>query len=274
MRHHRTHLVLDVVLFLVLVLGLLVVAANPAGGQTLEEARELENRGFYQSYVYGQPDKPSLSWLTAYGGRLYDRWWAGLRRESPTGTHPSYPAEGRFTGADSWRCVECHGWDYRGRAGAYGVGIHYTGIAGIEGSYGETPAKIVARLRDDTHGFTPAMIPDDAALALALFVTQGQVGSAMGADPDTGRFDGDAVHGQAIFQSVCAICHGYDGGAWIGGEDGTGDSLGAISRSNPARVLHKVMNGQTYADMPAMRVFGLATVIDILTYVQTLEEED
>jgi len=33
------------------------------------------------------------------------------------------------------------------------------------------------------------------------------------------------------------------------------------------------MNGQTYADMPAMRAFGLQTVLDVLAYAQSLPTE-
>ncbi len=274
MRLPKNHRVLELVLSLFLATGLVATAGGPLLAQSREEAGDIKDRGYYQSYVFGQPDEPSRAWVLSYGGRLYDQWWAVLLQPPPKGTHPSYPAESRRGAEDSWRCVECHGWDYRGRAGAYARGEHFTGIAGIEGARGADPDGIVARLRDDTHGFTPEMIPDKAAMALALFVTLGQVEPSAATDPATGRFRGDAEHGRAIFQNVCAICHDYDGGAWIGGDEGTGDSLGAIARGNPARALHKVMNGQTYADMPAMRAFGLPTVLDILAYVQTLEHED
>jgi hypothetical protein len=50
-------------------------------------------------------------------------------------------------------------------------------------------------------------------------------------------------------------------------------TLGAIASRDPWRGLHKVMNGQTYADMPAMRAFGLETVLDVLAYAQSLPSE-
>ena len=37
-------------------------------------------------------------------------------------------------GADTWRCKECHGWDYAGKDGAYGSGDHRTGIVGVLGT--------------------------------------------------------------------------------------------------------------------------------------------
>lgn len=259
-------------LLILLGTGLSAALTSPLRAQEPVPPDDFEDLGFYQSYVFGRPDTPSRDWLLAYGGRLYDQWWAVLLQDPPVGTHPSYPADGKRVGEDSWRCVECHGWDYRGRDGAYAEGEHVTAAPGITRARGAAPETIVARLRDDTHRFTPEMIPDEAALALALFVSEGQVDLGEVGDDAERRFRGDGARGRAIFQNVCAICHDYDGGAWIGGEEGTGDSLGAIARNNPARALHKVMNGQTYADMPALRALGQPTVVDILTYVQGLEE--
>ena len=145
--------------------------------------------------------------------------------------------------------------------------------AGIDGAIGRDLWDIVRVLRDDTHGFTKEQIPDDPALALAFFVSQGQVNKENLIDAETGRFAVNPEQGRAIFQNLCAICHDYDGRAWIEGEAGIGDTLGAIASNDPWRAMHKVMNGQTYADMPAIRALGLQTVLDVLSYVQTLPTE-
>lgn len=253
---------------LALAAGLIAGMAGTLFGQAPEEDADLEGPGYYQSYVFGEPDEASEAWRLSYGGRLYDRWWAVLRQPPPDGAHPSAPAKARGGDADSWRCVACHGWDYRGGDGRGGLSV------AIDGAQGSDPDDVVARLRDEIHRFTPEMIPAPAAEALALFVTRGLPQPGAVIDRNSGRFQGDAERGRAIFQNVCAICHDYDGGAWISGEEGVGDSLGAIARNKPARALHKLINGQTYADMPAMRPFGIATAVDILTYVQTLEHED
>ncbi len=226
------------------------------------EDRDIANEGFYQSYVLGKPNEPSDAWKIAYGGRLYDEWWAVLLDDPPIGTHP---AADIATGTASWRCVTCHGWNYRGE----GPGSS-TDLAPLRDA---DPGRVVAALRDAPHGFSPAMIPEAAAEALALFVTRGQHGDPDMVDTATGRFRGDPARGREIFQNVCAICHDYDGRAWIEGDTETGNTLGALSKAAPKRVLHKVLNGQTYADMPAMRVFGLPTVLDVLSYVQTLPED-
>ena len=236
-----------------------------------------EDKGFYQSYVFGAPDTPSEAWLLAYGGRLYDTWWAVLLQDPPEGVHPAYPESGGRSGgrggAETWRCVECHGWDYRGRDGRYARGLHATGIKGVNAMAGAPVAEIAAILRDDTHRYTPAMIPERALEALGLFVSKGQVAADEVIDPASGLVRGDAVRGRAIFQNVCAICHDFDGMAWITGDEDELATLGAIASRDPWRGLHKVMNGQTYADMPAMRVFGLETVLDVLAYAQSLPSE-
>ena len=134
MRRPWNHRVIGPTFTLLLAAGLIAFATSPPRAQTLEEERDLEERGFYQSYVFGQPDEPSRDWILAYGGRLYDQWWAVLLQEPPEGRHPSYPAEGRGRDEDSWRCVECHGRDYRGRARAFARGEHFTGIAGPRGA--------------------------------------------------------------------------------------------------------------------------------------------
>lgn len=237
-------------------------------------AQSTQDKGFYQSYVFGTPDRPTEEWLLAYGGRLYDMWWAVLFIDPPQETHPLYPKPGRQSGAETWRCVECHGWDYRGVDGAYGAGPHYSGIEGIDGMAGKDPARIAEILRGPSHLYTPELIPDKAMAALTLFVSKGQFDAGRAIDPSSGRVFGDAERGRKFFQNVCAICHDYDGMAWITGEEPDGDlqTLGAIANTNPWRGLHKIMNGQTYADMPAMRAFDRQIVLDILAYAQTLPQ--
>ncbi len=236
-------------------------------------AQNYQDKGFYQSYVFGSPDDPSEEWLLAYGGRLYDMWWAVLFADPPQKTHPAYPKAGAKSGPETWRCVECHGWDYRGRDGSFGAGPHFTGIKGVASMAGKEPALIAKILRDPLHGYTRDLIPDNAMAALAKFVSKGQVDTHSTIDRATGKIAGDATRGKKVFQNVCAICHDYDGMAWITSDDDGLQTLGAIANADPWRGLHKIMNGQTYADMPAMRAFGQQTVLDILAYAQSLPQQ-
>ncbi len=74
-------------------------------------------------------------------------------------------------------------------------------------------------------------IPARAALdALALFVSKGQIDTEGAVDAVTGKVRGDPRRGRAIFQNVCAICHDYDGMAWIAGDNDELINLGARRR--------------------------------------------
>ena len=85
---------------------------------------------FLSSATYAQSVLNDPSFI-AEGGRLYDKWWAEYNLEKPSTTHPAYPKAGKKTGASTWRCKECHGWDYVGKDGRYSSGSHYTGFEGV-----------------------------------------------------------------------------------------------------------------------------------------------
>ena len=226
-----------------------------------------EDQFLRRSYVFGTPDDPTLTWQLAYGGRLYDTCWAVLGVQPPDATHPSYPRSGPMAGGPAtWRCVSCHGWDYRGAVGM-------PGIRGFDGAGVEAIAAIV---RDDTHRYPPAMIPDDALAKLALFVAAVQHDVTVFVDaatPGTPKVLGNPVRGRQIFQNVCAICHNFVGDEEIVGEADDLRTLGAITSRNPAQALHKVRNGQPSADMLALRAFDMQATIDVITYAQTLPLE-
>lgn len=255
--------------------ALLLAWLSPGGAAAQQDQdQDYENKGFYQNYIFGRPDDASEEWLLAYGGRIYDMWWGVLFQEPPQTTHPAYPDSGARSGPSTWRCVACHGWDYRGNKGAFASGPDATGIKGVDAMAGADPARIAEIVRNETHGYTPAMIPDKPLWALARFVSKGVFSMAPFIDPGTHKVRGNVERGRQIYQNVCAICHDFDGLAWITGEDE--DSLNTLAAStahNPWRAMHKVMNGQTYADMPALRVFGAEVVRDVLAYAQTLPKQ-
>jgi mono/diheme cytochrome c family protein len=240
-----------------------VLSAGPAGAQ------DDQPTDYYQGYVTGRPEAPSVDWILAFGGRLYDRWWAALLQPIPEGRNPAYPPGGHAEDADTWRCVTCHGWDLKGGSGPFGE----AGVPGLESWRGGDPAAVVAVLRGPGHDYAASAIPDDAALALGRFITEGQADVAPLIEEASGVVRGDAEHGRRIFQNLCAICHGFDGRAWITGEGDGLATLGAIATANPWRAFHRVMNGQTAADMPALRPFGLGVVADVIAYLQTLPTE-
>ena len=127
-----------------------------------------------RDWVGGIPAAPTEDWEVGFGGRLYDNWFNALDMEEPKATHPAYPAAGKKKGSGTWRCKECHGWDYKGKDGAYGKGSHYTGLKGVRELIGADPGRVSAIVRNSTHAFGADMIPDEALQRLALFVTRGQ----------------------------------------------------------------------------------------------------
>ena len=204
------------------------------------------------------------AWAIAYGGRLYDSWFETLGVEGPQARHPAYPSDGPMTGPDTWRCVACHGWDYRGSGDPAVAGKSLLGLAGTP------PRAIAAMVRAAPHGFTGRQIPDDALASLAAFLSQG-IHDRSGFLDGRGMSVGDAERGRAPYEGICASCHQIDGMAYISAEEGDRPSLGWVSRHKPDQALHKIRNGQPGADMVAIGFMDDRAVADLLAYIQTLD---
>jgi cytochrome c553 len=201
---------------------------------------------------------------TARGGRLYDKWWVENKAAKPTGMHPAYPVKGgKYADDNSWRCKECHGWDYGGKDGAYAKGGHATGIKGIGAAAGKDPAAVAALLRDKNHGYSEAQLSAKDAGDLALFVTHGQANVAKYVSSDN-KAKGDGVKGEAYFNTICAGCHGVDGK-----KVKDGPALGSVA-DNGAEMLHKVLNGQPGEGMPALRALDAQIGADIAVHLTKL----
>ena len=169
------------------------------------------------------------------GGRLYDNWSHESRERTPPQANPAFKTrQVRVAAVDTWRCVECHGWDYKGKHG----------VAGIRARQNGDPAAIVALLKDANHGYEDLLHESDR-VDLANFITRGQVDmqklveNARRAKSATGT-------SERIFATVCAACHGLDGGS-VREVPPLGDS----ARQRPNEVLHVVLNGHPGGNMPA-----------------------
>lgn len=198
----------------------------------------------------------------ARGARLYDKWFAENKAAKPTSDHPSYIKDGKYGKENSWRCKECHGWDYKGKDGAYAKGGHFTGIKGIRAAAGKEPAAIAALLRDKTHGYTEAQLSARDVSDLALFVSKGQADVAK--LMDGAKVRGNAAKGEAYFNTLCAGCHGVDGK-----KIKDGPALGSVA-DNGAEMLHKVLNGQPGEAMPALRALDVQVAADIAVHLTSL----
>jgi thiosulfate dehydrogenase len=213
---------------------------------------------------------PTNIWAISRGGQLYDKWWAVVERDAPKETHPAYPAAGKEKGGNTWRCKECHGWDYKGVEGAYNKGSHFTGIKGVRGVQGVDPARIIEIFKDKTHRFTEDLMPRAAMEKLALFLSLGQIDMDRYIDRATKKAHGDILRGAQFYQTICANCHGFDGKQINFGDEKNPEYVGTTAQANPWEALHKIRFGQPGFPMVALGVLEVQTQVDILSYAQTL----
>ncbi|HAK60138.1 MAG TPA: hypothetical protein DCO77_07110 [Nitrospiraceae bacterium] len=203
------------------------------------------------------------------GGLLYDKWWKELGIAKPASIHPSYPEIGKKRGTSTWRCKECHGWDYKGSKGAYGRGGHYTGIRGIRVAAGTPEKRVTAILRNKSHQFD--RLPQRALQAIAAFVVYGQVDMDKYIDRASKKAKGDKASGGRLFQTICARCHGADGTLLnFSGDPKNPEYIGTVATRNPWETLHKIRYGQPGEQMPSMLALSLEQQLAILAYTQTL----
>lgn len=214
------------------------------------------------------------------GGKIYDNWMNTLDEKTLNSrqldkkkflnNHPAYPPTSRKKSFVTWRCKECHGWDYQGVDGAYRKGAHFTGIKGIYNMMGATPDKIITTIRDKNHKYTKKMIDDTQAKALALFVTRGLLDMNLYIDSASKKVRGEAARGYPFFQTICAVCHGLDGKEINFGSSYEPEFVGTVANHNPWEALHKIRNGHPGTDMVSMRALPIQTQVDILAFIQTL----
>lgn len=201
----------------------------------------------------------------ARGGLLYDKWYTVIGAQKPTETHKAWPASNTKTGDVTWRCKSCHGWDLKGKDGAYSKGSYLTGITGLSAYANAEPAKVIAVIKNDTHGMS-GMMGEQDYVDLANFVSKGQIDMAQYIDYSTKKVKGDVAKGEGYYKTLCAACHGADGKLPANMEE----IVGELSVGNPWEIMHKIMNGQPREAMPAMRAFDPQVSADILAYSQTL----
>lgn len=210
------------------------------------------------------------------GGRIYDEWFAAFGVEAPEGNQPLWATQttNTSTGGDTWRCKECHGWDYKGVDGVYGSGSHQTGFPGILNTATMTPEELTAWLdgtNNADHNFSSYMTVDDFA-RLVAFIQKDVVDKSAFINADKTIVGGDAAHGKQLFDGVCKVCHGEDGKAINFGNDAEPEYFGTIAADNPWEFFNKATVGVPGESMPAGWNLGwtLQDILDLMTYAQTL----
>ncbi len=225
----------------------------------------------------GGPDAGRPGYATAAverGGQLYDNWWEVTGKAAPTGKHPLYPSSGAAKGSATWRCVECHGWDYRGKDGAYKSGSHHTGIAGIKGT-ARTPQQLFDLLDSGSHKMGSGLGAQDL-WDLVKFVKTGVIDTTAHIDDATLKSKGVASRGKISYEGDCEVCHGADGRELdFANSPYLFRFLPALAVSDPYKTLHKVRFGQPDSIMAngAFAKFTGQEVDDIVAHVQSMQNK-
>lgn len=217
----------------------------------------------------------------ARGARLYDKWWTEAWLAEPMTDHPLWATRpdvvsNTRTGSATWRCKECHGWDYKGVDGVYATGSHRTGFGGVFDT-AKTATELFDMLRDPgDHAYTPANtgLTDEDLWDAVKFIRAGQV------DPDVhidgnGAFLGDSLFGSVWYGRACFNCHGEDGTHLNFATPADPEYVGTVAVVNPWEFLHKARFGHPGSPMIGTDVlrWSIVRASDIGAYAQTFPVE-
>lgn len=226
----------------------------------------------------GEAGEPTSAGSLSLGGRLYDKWWTEAGVDEPSSDQPLWASQTTNTrsGGDTWRCKECHGWDYMGADGAYGSGSHFTGFPGVYDSQSKSFDEIVAIINGSAnaeHDFSA--MGDEAVTDLATFLKNGLVDVSPLIDAETkAAIGGDTAQGEELY-AACSGCHGDDGRTLNFGSDEEPEYVATIALDNPWEFIHKVRAGQPGTAMPASLDSGWdeQDLLDLLAFAQSLPTE-
>ena len=231
------------------------------------------------------------------GGRLYDEWWVEAKgAKEPDYDHPlwKFQSTNKLKGGATWRCKECHGWDYMGKDGVYGTGSHKTGFTGVLKSSSRSLEDIESILRGATnpdHDFS-SVLDNKSISKLAIFIQKGLIDLRKHINYESKRpVRAQAENGMKLFNNQCKKCHGEKGNQLNFGSEDEKEFIGSVANSNPWEFVHKVRFGQAGTIMPSIREklhlsdeenrmpsgietgYKIPDVLDILEYARSLPAE-
>lgn len=235
---------------------------NDCDNSGVEDADEIACGVLLDNDFDGIPDVCEIAGDPLQGGRLYDRWWSVTGAAAPTTDHPLWAfrpdlTSNSATGSATWRCTECHGWDYKGVNGEYATGPYRTGIPGVFGTT-RTIAELVSLLKEppdngggigvpNGHDYA-TVLDDDRINDLVAFLVGKVIDTDDYLNAGTGQFLGDPVVGQAHYNAMgtfsrCSDCHGPTGGSINFGTPEAPEYLGTIALNEPFHFLHRTRVG-------------------------------
>ena len=213
------------------------------------------------------------------GGQLYDNWWqTTLDTKKPKDNHPLWKEQGKNQrdGYQTYRCKECHGWDYFGKKGAYGNNSHNTGFKGVlQFSHLKSPTEIEASLKGLTntnHDYSRILGNEEIA-DLVLFLKKGLIDTTEMISKNGTFVGGSVEEGLVLYEKSCLReCHGRFGTIINFGTESKPEFLGTVADKNPWEFVHKLRFGQPGTKMPAavMNQWSEDDIFNLLAFSQTL----
>ena len=197
--------------------------------------------------------------------------------DAPEEDHPLWATQdsNERSGSDTWRCKECHGWDYKGAEGVYSSGSHFTGFPGVQDASAMSAEELVAWLNGTTnadHDFS-TYLDEDAMNMMAAFIQEGTVDMSQYVNEDK-TVNGDPESGKNLYSQGCTRCHGSDGQKINFGSEDEPEYLPDLATDNPWEGLHKAANGQPAEHMVSGLNLGWSwqDLADVIAYLQSLNE--
>ena len=211
------------------------------------------------------------------GGQLYIAWDQLIPPEEIPPQHPLWPKEAssQVPPVLTWRCVNCHGWDYSGSTGKTLSGAYrsmgYPGLFRLTSASLEEITPWLNGLEYTEHDFTNYLSGQDL-INLAAFISSGLVAPELIADPETYIVQGTLEVGDTVYEEYCSSCHGLEGERINLGTVTRPTFLGDLAWTNPWRMAHTIRYGHLTTRLPSASDLGLSfsQQLDIIAFTQTL----
>jgi thiosulfate dehydrogenase len=216
------------------------------------------------------------------GGRLYVAWDQVTNLSSGVeGINPLWPESTPDQVPDvlTWRCVNCHGWDYKGSDGKTLRPVlraeGYPGLFNFTAAPADDILPTLNGYLDPGHDFSDYLSDEDMQ-DLAAFISSGLVVPELIADMESFQVQGVAGAGQQGFDEFCRSCHGAEGEKINLTTVENPTYLGDVAWANPWRMAHTIRYGHVSAQVPAADQLGIpfSQQIDIAAFTQTLPDAE
>ena len=150
------------------------------------------------------------AWADSIGGQLYSDWPQVMLFRGPFAKHPLWTGSPSAINTETWRCVNCHGWDYRGGDGVGGdLGV-IAKVPGLRHLAGADRRTVADGITSAGHGFVAEQLSADALRFLVDFLIEGQ--RAVVDLADKARSVGaNSQAGGNRCANICRVCNGPDG---------------------------------------------------------------